>query len=408
MADAMSETEATAWISTNGFHVARPRCIGVELEWIVRDRAGPARPPIAHLLDMLHELPEPLPGGSRISFEPGGQLEISSAPANDLASCITQTMTDLRLVRNALARAGIWLEGRGLDTRSPERMVDLPRYAVLEAHYDMFGPYGRTMMCNTASVQVSVDAGDDSNTWRGRRARWWLANALGPVLISIFANSPGPSRSGWRSARQVYRFRTDPTRTEPFALSADPLSTDPAQEWAQYALGALVVGLRDRRDRRVRLSMRDWLRGHGPRPVVRADLARHLKTVIPPVRPCGHLELRMIDAQAADDWVVPVAVVSALMDDHRAAERVAAVLSVLPMPQRSEDWLRAAHHGLADAELARAALACVDIALTSLMGSRLPDWILASVVDFVQRYTARRRCPADAYGSRMRPAQTLV
>ena len=49
------------------------------------------------------------------------------------------------------------------------------------------------------------------------------------------------------------------------------------------------------------------------RPPTAGDLEYHLSTLFPPVRPRGHFELRMIDAQPGDGWVVPLAVASALL-----------------------------------------------------------------------------------------------
>ena len=71
------------------------------------------------------------------------------------------------------------------------------------------------------------------------------------------------------------------------------------------------------------LTFRDWLRegGSGPlRAPTAEDLDYHLSTLFPPVRPHGHMELRMIDAQPGDGWIVPAAVVTALADDERAAD----------------------------------------------------------------------------------------
>ncbi|WP_328667218.1 glutamate-cysteine ligase family protein [Streptomyces sp. NBC_00322] len=60
------------------------------------------------------------------------------------------------------------------------------------------------------------------------------------------------------------------------------------------------------------MTFRDWLRT-GERPATLADLNYHRTTLFPPVRPRGHLELRMIDAQPGDGWMVPLALVSVLM-----------------------------------------------------------------------------------------------
>jgi glutamate--cysteine ligase len=143
------------------------------------------------------------------------------------------------------------------------------------------------------------------------------------------------------------------------------------------------------------LSMRTWLRGGGPRPVVLEDLKAHLKTVIPPVRASGYLELRMIDAQPGDQWVVPVAVVASLLDDPWASDRAAATLAgVRPLSHRTE-WLRAAQRGLAEPDLASAATSCLLITLESLRRRNAPPWVYDAVARFTYRFAAQGRCPAD-------------
>ncbi len=60
-------------------------------------------------------------------------------------------------------------------------------------------------MRGTASVQVCLDAGEDSDGLSGYRQRWQLVHAIGPVLVAAFASSPlrgEESRPGWVSSRQ--------------------------------------------------------------------------------------------------------------------------------------------------------------------------------------------------------------
>ena len=118
--------------------------------------------------------------------------------------------------------------------------------------------------------------------------------------------------------------------------------------------------------------------GAGERRPTADDLTYHLSTLFPPVRPRGHLELRMIDAQPADGWIVPTAVATALLDDPKAADAAMAAAEPLwhgPGPgsarsRRSEadPWLRAARHGPADPALSRASRACFEAADEALAG----------------------------------------
>src|SRR5215475_6338241 len=331
-----------------------PRRVGAELEWLVRDAHDPALPVSAERIAAAvaafganpglpsSSSPGVLPSGALLTTEPGGQLELSSLPADSLADCVRATAADLAALRAAAADAGLELAGVGLDPfRPPRRVLNLPRYAAMEAFFDRDGPWGRQMMCGTASVQVCLDAGDESDGPDGYRWRWRLLHTIGPVLVAAFANSPlrDGRRAGWRSARQQVWARMDPGRTRPplgpgaedgapVARGAPgPPDGDPRQAWAAYALDAQVMCVRDPGSEDWSappgLTLREWVRAGSAapsRPPTTEDLAYHLSTLFPPVRPRGHFELRMIDAQPADGWVVPTAVVSALLSDTRAGE----------------------------------------------------------------------------------------
>ena len=153
------------------------------------------------------------------------------------------------------------------------------------------------------------------------------------------------------------------------------------------------------------LTFRDWLRGAGERRPTAEDLTYHLSTLFPPVRPRGHLELRMIDAQPADGWIVPTAVVAALLDDPKAADAAMAAAEPVwagtgappvsnPWPD-ADPWLRAARHGPADAGLDRASRACFEAADDALGRAEAPAEIRRAVAAFADRYVLASRCPAD-------------
>jgi glutamate--cysteine ligase len=399
VAATLSEATAFAYVAAAGFRVGPVGRVGVELEYLVRDPAVPAeRPSIARLLAATAHLPDPLPGGGQITTEPGGQLELSSAVGASLQACIDAVASDLALIRAALGAEGLLLDGTGLDVhRAPHLITDHPRYQALAAYHDQRGRKGREVMCNSASVQVCLDAGDDSDGWGGYRRRWWLADAVGPVLLAAFANSPRTTRVGsrWVSYRQALRFATDPSRTRAPRRTADPRTA-----WARYALAARVALIAEPEPRPwlvpTGLTMRDWLRGHGPRAATLDDLARHLGTLVPPIRPRGYFEFRMIDQQPTDGWVVPLAVVTALLDDPIAAEAAATATEPLRSPlRRHRDWVASARAGLADPTLGAAARACFEAAASALVRRGAAVHVRSAVETFIDRYVARGRSPAD-------------
>jgi len=117
---------------------------------------------------------------------------------------------------------------------------------------------------------------------------------------------------------------------------------------------------------------------------------------VPPVRPRGYLEFRMIDQQSADGWVVPLAVVTALLDDPIAAEAAAEATEPLRSPlRRHRDWLASARTGLADPDLAAAARSCFEAAAAALGRMGAAAQVRSAVETFIDRYVVRGRCPSD-------------
>lgn len=353
--------------------------VGVELEFLVFDStAEAAHVPLARVERALPALP----GGSRVTFEPGGQLELSGPPG-PLPDALARLAADVAAVRDALRAAGLALGGVGLDPIRPaRRQLRLPRY---EAMAEFLGvPYGPLMMCSTASIQVNLDLGERP------AARWERAHAFGPVLMAAFANSPlsGGRPCGWMSGRQAVWDHLDRTRT-----SLVPASGDPAADWAEYLLDARLMLVRedDERCRPVRdgSTFRDWLTADGARRPTAEDLAYHATTVFPPVRPRGWLEIRYLDAQHPAAWPVCVAVTHALVTDDRAADAALAAAE----PYR-ELWEVGARCGLADPRLSRAAEACFRAALEALPRLGASPGLVGEVAAFADRHVTTGRSPA--------------
>ena len=450
---ALSESEAERLIGAICFKTGPPGTIGAELEWLVIDDANPAQSvPFSRISKVFDSLQKPgiLPGAGLLTLEPGGQVELSTAPAKDLSDCVAAASDDLAVLHEAFGDAGLVLTGHGIDPlRSPSRVLDLPRYAAMEEYFDRGGYWGRLMMCSTASVQVCVDAGLEHDGTSGYAFRWRLLHALGPILVAAFANSPlrRGQPTGWKCTRQLVWSRLDPCRTrspagaEPAsraqlgapaaaATTAGIVSDDAREHWVRYAMDAEVLCVRRPNGQPwtvpAGLTFRDWVRGadrhRAGRPRAPGslewaaptadDLNYHLSTLFPPVRPRGHFELRMIDAQRGDGWIVPVAVVAALTDDPVAADAAMAATEQIWQPSgspgpissestnvvpvnESSPWLRAARLGLADPVLARAAQECFDAAEASLSRSKAPPPVRAAVAAFAEQYVRRGRCPAD-------------
>jgi glutamate--cysteine ligase len=377
----------TASITDTTDAIAR-HSVGIELEWLTGYRGPQHRLSADQAAAVVADL-SPLPKGSRVTIEPGGQLELSSARFDSLDEALAGTATDLFVLDHACDLRRIELIALGADPlRPPERVLDAQRYEAMEAFFETDGRAGKTMMCNTASVQVNVGLGDEQDT----ADRWRLANALGPTLSACFANSPFSDGrpSGWVSTRLRAWWQLDPSRAMPPRLARDPVEC-----WTAYALDARVMLIR-RGDGcwhpiTERLTFAQWMaEGHELGWPTLDDFTYHLTTLFPPVRPRGWFEIRYIDALPTPFWHVAAAVISTVLDDAEARGRVWAAID-----GTADLWIDAAQLGLAHPRLGRAGRDVFEIALDTL-GRTCPDSATTDVVaGYFDRWVARGRSPAD-------------
>ncbi|MGV0715024.1 ergothioneine biosynthesis glutamate--cysteine ligase EgtA [Mycolicibacterium sp. XJ662] len=366
--------------------------VGLEIEAHCFDLTDPMRRPSwAELSDVLADLP-PLPGGSRVTVEPGGAVELSGPPCDGPMAAISAMTADRAVLRDAFARAGFGLVLLGADPLRPARRVNPgARYAAMETffHASRTGAAGAEMMTSTASVQINVDAGPRAG-WADRVR---LAHALGPTMIAVAANSPllGGKFCGWRSARQRVWSQLDSARCGPvLGESGD----DPASDWARYALKAPVMLLTTPNVVPVIewVPFAEWADGRVPlggRKPTEADLDYHLTTLFPPVRPRGWLEIRYLDSVPDAIWPAVVFTLVTLLDDPAAADVAAEATEPV-----ATAWDRAAQQGLGDRRLQHAALRCVTAA-----AERAPRELEESMTRLV-RSVEQGRCPADDFADR--------
>src|SRR5260370_3159030 len=97
-----------------------------------------------------------LPGGCRVTFEPGGQLELSS-PADLPAAACQAVAEDLAHLRRHLSDYGITLAGMGRDPLRPERRVlPPPRPAAIAPDFHAPRSPCRLMMFGTATPPTKL------------------------------------------------------------------------------------------------------------------------------------------------------------------------------------------------------------------------------------------------------------
>ncbi len=369
-----------------------PVKLGIEQEWHTYRLADPGR----HLLpdEVLGAASAggPLPCGSTITVEPGGQVELATPPADPWWRSLEVLRVDGATVRQRLAEAGIAVLAAGIDPfREPARTLTQPRYDAMQAYFDLWGREGRRMMSSCASIQVNIDSGDAVTLAR----RWDLAHRMGPAMAAAFACSPDPIH---RSERLAMWNGMDPSRTKPVLATGDL-----AQDWSTYVLSARLMLLRDDDGGCTTveqpITFGEWVdEGISGRQPTLADLAYHCTTLFPPVRPRGWLELRWLDSLPAGLAEVASAAITALLIDPEAG---ATAVEACAYVDTVASWTTTATLGTRDPDLAAAGVTILTAAAEALDRSDAPACWAAAVADAAERWPAKGRSPADDLEDRL-------
>ncbi|HEX2693372.1 MAG TPA: glutamate-cysteine ligase family protein [Gemmatimonadaceae bacterium] len=313
-----------------------------------------------------------LADGARISFEPGGQIEIGSAPAASASAVIAAIQTLVAQIRAAMQTAGVELLSTGVDPFNDIDAVPLQlrrdRYARMTRFFESIGASGVRMMRQTAAVQINIERGHDP------LPRWRLLNSLAPYIVALFANSAlyAGKKTGHASYR-AHLWRTlDPSRT---GLPYD--AGDPAKRYLDFALDAKAIATEQDGSR----TFREWMRGGAPG---EADWVFHLSTLFPEIRPKEFFEIRSADAIDPDSLAAAVVFITGLVYDDGAASRAASLLR-----EPSEELLvRAGKAGVDDPAIRGMLRALTDLAVagaTSLGDS----YLSAEDIRVAREYFAR-------------------
>jgi glutamate--cysteine ligase len=374
--------------------------VGVEVE-LIPVRGRPPRPvALADTVAAIGAHDPALLTDACVSFEPGGQVELSPPPRDSLAEALAALDGLIARLDGALAAESIVAVSSGLnpwhDTTEVPLQLDAERYRLMQRHFDGIATAGREMMRLTAGLQVCVDLCDGDEGVE----QWLLANRMGPALTALFANSGVGDRraTGWTSTRSHIWQRLDPARTGFDGAQVSDAARVTA--YADYAAGVAALPL-SRDSGRLEpplpsgTSFGDWadLAGGAARPDA-ADVTHHLTTLFPPVRPRGYLEVRYLDAPPRRGMPLAISVVTVLLQDAQARRAALVALQDTERGAWLELWEAAAHQGVVNPWLRHEALALLDIAHGALrrIGH---DAAARHLLDFGDAYPRRRRTWSD-------------
>ncbi len=238
--------------------------------------------------------------GASVSLEPGGQLELSGAPLENVHQTCGEVSRHLREVREVADEMGAGFLSLGF--RPVTKLEDVPvmpkgRYKIMRDYMQKVGTHGREMMFRTCTVQTNLDFGSEADMVKKFR----VSLALQPLATALFANSPfmHGKLNGYKSYRSRVWLDTDADRTGmlPFVFEEG----FGFEQYIDYAMDVpmyFVYRGGDYLDASGK-SFRDFLDGKldvvpGEKPSL-ADFDNHLSTIFPEVRLKQFLEMRGAD-----------------------------------------------------------------------------------------------------------------
>lgn len=261
------------------------------LRTLVRDAGWEAEEEGGHILALRR-------GATRLTLEPGAQVELSSAVHRTLPSLDEELRGFVDLLETASRPFGFTFIGLGVQPISPlDEIGWLPkkRYAIMRDYLPKRGARAHVMMKQTAGIQVNLDYGSEGDAADKLRT----AMALSPLLTALYANSPltDGQLNGFLSWRAWAWRETDPDRCGllPFVFKDGAGFGD----YLDYALDVpmFFVVRNDQWMPANGLTFRRFLRrGFEGHRATRADFELHLSTLFPEVRLKHYIEIRSVDS----------------------------------------------------------------------------------------------------------------
>jgi glutamate--cysteine ligase len=257
-----------------------------------------------------------------VTLEPGGQLELSGAPLDNVHQICSEMSGHLAELRDISGELNLtWL---GIGFHPFAKQADLPwvpksRYAIMRRYLPTRGEHALDMMRRTATVQANFDYSSEEGAMRMMR----VALRLSPVITATFANSPFYEGKlfGGRSYRAQVWLDVDPDRQGLIAnvLERGARFSDYV-EWAAH-VPMFMVKRNGEVLENTGQSFASFLQHgfRGARPTL-ADWETHLNTLFPEVRLKRTLEVRGADSLPASLTCALPAVWTGLLYDQRALD----------------------------------------------------------------------------------------
>ncbi|SRR6266571_1250146 len=268
-----------------------PVSVETLLRNLARDRGWEPHEENGHVLSLSK-------GSTRVTLEPGAQLELSGAVHRGLATMRDELGAFVAEVDDLSRPLGIAWLGLGLQPFSPlDEIPWIPkaRYAIMREYLPRRGSRAPVMMKQTACMQVNLDYGSEADAADKLRT----AMALSPAVTALYANSPilEGRLNGFMTYRAWAWRDTDPDRCGllPFVFRDGSGFAD----YLDYALDVpmfFVVRAEQWMPAQGMTFRRFIKKGFEGHRATVADFELHLTTLFPEVRLKRYVEVRGTDS----------------------------------------------------------------------------------------------------------------
>jgi len=285
---------------------------------------------------------------TRITLEPGGQLELSGDTLDNVHQIKEEVENHLKEIKYVSENLKIRWLGLGMQPVSEQNEIEwVPkkRYRIMAPYMKKSGKLGQDMMKKTASIQVNVDYSDEEDF--GEKMK--VALLLAPFAIAIFANSPisEGKLNGFLSKRAHIWNYTDPLRCG--LIKRDFFSNPGFSQYVDYALEVpLLFIVRDKRWIKVQdINFLTYLKKgyQGYKPIF-DDWELHLSTIFTEVRARGYIEIRSADSQQRELVLSVPAFWKGVMYSKKSREAVFSLMKGISHEKLCELYLNVSRKGL--------------------------------------------------------------
>ena len=239
-------------------------------------------------------------GKEAITLEPGGQIELSGAPLDNIHETCEETTNHLKELKKIGNELNFILLGMGVEPNLS--LDDIPwmpkqRYGIMKKYMTQVGSLGHHMMKRTCTNQVNIDYSSEEDMTEKLRLMFNLES----IATAMFANSPFDQGkiSKYKSLRSHFWHHTDSDRTGllPFVFKKG----FNFEKYTDYALNVPMyfISRNHKYIDMTQYTFKEYLNENSndqDDTILLKDWEDHLTTLFPQVRLKQYLEIRSMDA----------------------------------------------------------------------------------------------------------------